>query len=139
MGRYTPTVRFETEFDGDKVVVVFKRMQSSHSMRLAPFLRPLPDGEKGIEPLTVEDKIGLFKESLPILRECIVEITGSKQPDGTENTVDTILSQEYFGPLVTKIMEQLMSASRLQEDDAKKSDAPSAAPPSAVKSEPQSA
>lgn len=129
MGRYTPTVKFTTEFDGDKVEVEFKRMRSDQSMRLAPFLRPSADG-KGIEPLTIDDKMGLFRESLPILKECIVGITGSKQPDGTANDVETILSQEYFGPLIREIMERLMEASRVAKDgnDAKKSDAPSAAP-----------
>lgn len=127
MGRFTPTVTFTTEFDGDKVTVEFRRMRSDQGMRLAPFLRPSEDG-KGIAPLSIEDKIGLFRESIPILRECLVSITGSKQPDGTENSVDTILTQEYFGPLVREIMERIMEASRIARDgeDAKKSDAPSA-------------
>lgn len=129
MGRYTPTVKFTTEFDGDKVEVEFRRMRSDQSMRLAPFLRPSADG-KGIEPLTMADKLGLFETSMPIVKECIVRIDGCKQPDGTPIDIDTILSQEYFGPLIREIMERLMEASRVAKDgnDAKKSDAPSAAP-----------
>lgn len=129
MGRYTPTVVLETEFDGDVVRVEMKRMTSAQSMRLAPFLRQSLDG-KGIEPLTIQDKVGLFKESMTILPECIVSITGVRDANGLAIDQQTILSQEYFGPLAGKIMEKLMESSRLKEDDAKKLDEPPVEPPS---------
>lgn len=126
MGRYTPTVTFETEFDGDQIKVEMRRMTSAQSMRLAPFLRPGQEG--GIMALTMEDKIGLFKESMTILPECIIGISGVKTPTGEAVDQQTILREEYFGPLVARIMQHLMLVSRAKEDDAKKSAEPSAVP-----------
>lgn len=117
MGRFTQAVDEKVEFDGDTVSFTLRRLQNKHMLVLAPVLAALP-GENALARTA-----RLVQAADGILKECITNWQGPKDAGGKALSLDEVLTESYFLPLLDEVLGRLLKVSVMQEVDAKKSPA----------------
>ena len=118
MGKFTPTVKHETEFDGEHVTVVFARLKRQDFYTLAPHMKVNEDGESVMQ---FQDNVKMSEALTPILKKYIKEIHGLTDAAGVPISIEQLCEEMYFVPLLGDVISALFAASRLSEEDAKNS------------------
>lgn len=114
MSGFTPTVRYEMDFDGDHLVFELRRLKVSHRAQV------MRASDRGTDK--AGDRESLLSESAKvILPECVVSMTGLTISSQPVTDVKTILEESYFLPLMDKVLAELMRLSLPTEIDAKNS------------------
>lgn len=121
MGTFTSVIKKEFEFDGDKVVVTFRRMKNKHFLKIAPFLIPDPNGPPTLKAGMLR-AVKLVDDAKEILTECVVRIVGLTDAEGNPLGLETILEESFFISLMDEMLGFLMEESVLKGDEAKKSE-----------------
>lgn len=118
MSRFTPTVCRTTEFQGDTVTVIFRRMQNKHVKIIAPFMQGVDEGNASMRFSDLFEMISVGKE---VFSECVVSISGLKDDQNNDVPLETVLTETYFMALVGWMFNTLAEISFVGEADAKKS------------------
>lgn len=121
MSQFTSTFVHESEYDGDKVCVEFRRLKRKHLAKLSPFMSKAADGEIKIKFTDQMEIMAILEELLP---DVVVMLTGLKDKKGDVLKLADIIEDAYFMPLFQQWLGVLLSNSFLKVDDAKKSEAP---------------
>jgi len=123
MSKFTKHIKRTYEFDGDTVEVVMARMKRKDAVKIAPKMGQ--PNEEGDITMTVEQSIKFTDESADMLAKYVVSLDGLKEEDGTPIDKDALLGEEgpvYFLELLSKMFADLLNASFVKKDDAKKSE-----------------
>ena len=120
MSKFTPSVTFTKEFDGDKIAFTMRRLQRKHVMILAPYIRT--DGEE--TKLSFAEQMQLMDAAAKILPEVIESMNGLTI-QGAEATIEQITDEMYFAPLLGDLLAEAVSASSVRAADEKNSAAAS--------------
>lgn len=118
MGRFTPYVQYETEFDGDKVKCTMKRLTNAHMLVIAPIFTANENKS------AMEKTSALLHLAPAVLTESIISFEGLTTADGAPIKMEDALKELYFAPLFDRILGRLLEASTIGEEDAKKSQKP---------------
>lgn len=123
MSGFTPTVKFQTDFDGDHLTFILKRLKVKHQAKImsATSKNKLPEE-------TTEQKIDSWRDLMDvgreILPECIVSMEGLTISGSGITDINIILEEAYFLPLVDLVLAELMRSSRVQDVDVKNLNGP---------------
>lgn len=107
MSNFIPNLRFETEFEGDKVSVTLKPLTRATYMRMVNINVETKDKS------FTEKGAALIDSASEILHEHIVEVTGLRDANGDAVSVDTMLESIYFRELNLEIYGFLVEGSNL--------------------------
>ena len=117
MSGFTPTVKYELDFDGDHVVFELRRLKVKHRAQV------MRASDKGTA--LPGDREALLSDSAKaILPECVVSMAGLTIAGQPATDIKTILEEAYFLPLMDKVLAELMRLSLPSEVDAKNSEGP---------------
>ena len=122
MSRFTPAVEAEFEFEGDRVVVTLRRLSNKQMVALAPHLAPDPAAPAALRSGVIRSA-ALIANSREVILECVTGFAGLKDSTGAALTLDAVLDEAYFLPLLDQVFSELLKVSVLTEADAKKLDA----------------
>lgn len=114
MSNFTPTVQETIEFDGDSVVVTFKRLSRKAMFELTPFITS--DGN-------VKDEAGMMAKASEFVPSHVVSIEGLTDSTGAAIDIQTVVDNAYFIELTSEIIVALFDSSKLVETDIKNSGA----------------
>jgi hypothetical protein len=118
MSKFTPTVKWETDFDGDHVVFELRRLTNEQMMKLAPcFPTELATGGAFLR------SVKLVSEAKEVLRSCVVSMHGLTDSQEQEMKLERILDEGYFIRLLDSLLGRVLKVSMLTEDEIKKLDA----------------
>ncbi|KKL79399.1 hypothetical protein LCGC14_2015240 [marine sediment metagenome] len=112
MSQFTPTVKFTTEFDGDTITMTLKRLTRKQLHTCAPIMENLDNFEKKLQYLDVMAQL---------LPDVVSDFRGLMTENG-EASLESILEEGFFGPLIDEISGELFRISFHQEEDVKKSE-----------------
>lgn len=105
MSYFTNTVTKTYDYDDDKVTVTFKRMKRKDVLATL-----LGEGT----PVEKQERV------LAYLPDCITQFDGLKV-NGEPITLAQAIEEQYFQPLIADITRDIYEASKLGDDDQKKS------------------
>lgn len=114
MSGFTPTVKFELDYDSDHLVFELRRLKVKHR---ALIMRTFEQGQGAGE----RDAI-LAENGLKILPDCVLSISGLVVGGKPITEIKDILEEAYFLTLVDKLLAQLIRISRPQGEDVKNSE-----------------
>ena len=121
MSRFTKTVQYVTEFQGDTVKVTLERLKRKDLLMLAP-LMPKADSEgKVTVNLDTEDNLKLLSAVADRLPDYVKSFEGLKDANGEEITIQDVAEEAYFGELLSDIFAKLFDISFVSEDEIKNS------------------
>lgn len=108
MSGYLPQIRYETEFQGDKVVIELKPLGRK------AFVQALPALEEAKNSSDSETKkLGAYEVACEVLDEHITEVTGLRDKNGNAVNKETMLNVVYFMMLVLGAFNKLIQESEL--------------------------
>lgn len=110
MSKFTSTIVFDTDFDGDKVHVVMKRLTNAQAQQIVPFIK----NDSGLK-----DQFDLLLVLKEILPKCVIALQGVTDGSGQELKLEQILEETYFSPLVLNIGGNLISGSFYKDEQKK--------------------
>ncbi len=124
---FTKSVSKEYTFDEAVIKVSFKRMSRVDAMLIAPNMEQLQAGE-GIK-IKFSDEMDFISKSSQIIGNCVTSVSGlviDGKPVGIADAEwkDDVLGGVYFTPLIRDIMGDIMKASFVNGEQAKKSEVP---------------
>lgn len=125
MSQFTPTLHYETEFDGDKITCEMCRLKRKHMLELISVLK---SESSVVAASQTEAKLTsmsqLAEAASRILPECLVDkkLSGLKDKDGNALSLDQIIEEAYFAPLIVKLVMFLFANSSIAKgsEDEKK-------------------
>lgn len=112
MSSFTPTVKFELDFDGDHLNFELRRLKVKHRVVVMQAVGKAT--EAASEALLAE-------AGQAILPDCVVSMSGLIVAGQPVTDIKILLEEAYFLPLVDKVLAELVRVSRVQEDEAKNS------------------
>jgi len=113
MSGYTPSVKFEHEFDGDIISYELTRLNRKEMMILTSVM--LKVSEDGT--LEAAEAMSCMIDMLP---EHVSNFTGPKDSNGNAVPLDIVTTDSYFIELATTMGTNLMEASKMGADGKKK-------------------
>lgn len=127
MSGYTPTLTFETDFDGDHVVFKVKRIQRALFRKIMPLLPTVEEGdeEKDIEvKMTHQQSIDMLEICIDDLPDYVESMEGLKDSSGNKLEFKQIVNETYFQVLLMELVSFMMQNARPGKEEGKNSDAP---------------
>lgn len=109
MSGYLPTIRFDTEYEGDEVVIELNALTRNAFIKILPVLA----AAKGSESADRSDKMAVYGAACEVLSEHIVAITGLRDKNGNAVTKEAMLGAVYFIDLVIAAFNKLVQESSL--------------------------
>jgi hypothetical protein len=109
MSNYVPTVRFETEFEGDIISMELRQLTRKTFLDWTPFLSKMDDEGK----LSEEDTIKMVNVAADILPEYVSDFKGLKDANGNPISIETVSTEVYFMDLVSILVTKLMEISQV--------------------------
>ena len=110
MGQFTKLVKRTFEFDDEKVTVTFARLRRKDMMKIVPLVAKLnqekPDGDNAVS--IAEHFLGDFSDRLV---DYIKEINGLTDASNEPVTIETVVDEAYFTPLLVDIAEAMVEES----------------------------
>ena len=128
MGHFTQAVEEKTTFDGDEVAYSLRRMQNKHMVKLAPLLVTSPSNPESALVRTAR----MVEGAKDVIKDCISNFRGVKDSSGADMTLDAVLDESYFLPLLDELLGRLLQVSVRTGADEKKLDVTPRAPSSGV-------
>ena len=113
MSNFTPTVKFETEFEGDTVRMNLRRLKRGDMMKLSPYLTTETGG--------AIDGMQLMDISAGFIRDYVFDFCGLTDAEGSELPFTAITDEVYFLGLISEIITRLFEISNMGEGDEKNS------------------
>lgn len=104
MSGYLPQIRFETEYEGDKITIQMEAMNRKAFVRVLPAL----DDAKQIAA-SASKKMAVYDVACEVLNEHVTEITGLRDKNGNAVTKEALLNAVYFIDLVTGAFNKLIA------------------------------
>jgi hypothetical protein len=105
MSKFSPTIVFETEFEGDNVRIDLSPLSRETYVKIATI------GAQSEGKTPAERGILLFESAADVLTSHIQEMKGLRDANGEPVSVDTMLGTVYFQELVTDIYGFLVQES----------------------------
>lgn len=121
MSNFTPTVKYETDFDDDHIVMELSRLKRKGILKISPFLAGGVQDDGTIK-MSFEDQAQMATVMAEILPEHIRNFEGLKDADGNSINIDTVIDEAYFRDLVGEIMGVLFRISKPSENEVKNSE-----------------
>lgn len=100
MSGYLPKIRFDTEYEGDKVAI------EMNALNRGAFVRMMPALEKA--RASAENKMAVYDVACEVLKEHVETITGLRDGNGNAITKETFLDAVYFVDLVINAFSKLI-------------------------------
>jgi hypothetical protein len=104
MSGYLPTIRFETEYEGDDVAIEMNALARNAFIKIMPMLSEARGKDSG-----QDKKMAVYGSACDVLNEHIITITGLKDKNGNAVNKETLLSAVYFIDLVTGAFQRLIA------------------------------
>lgn len=117
MSNFTPTVKYEVNFDGDHVVFHLRRLKVKQRAKI------LASANGDTSPENRESLIA--DTAAAVLPECVVSMAGLTIEGAPVKDVADIVDETYFLGLLDNLLAELLRISRVREDEAKNSSGPS--------------
>ena len=118
MSNFTPHITFETDFEGDHITAKLSRLKRKDMTTVARYVDVDEEGNLA-GGLDVEQMIEFAAEVLP---RYVEEFKGLKDADGNAISIETVVDEAYFLPLVTELVSALFDASGMKAADEKNSE-----------------
>jgi hypothetical protein len=112
MSGYLPKIRFDTEYEGDKVSI------QMNALTRGAFVRVMPALEEARR--STANKMAVYDIACDVLNEHVESITGLRDGNGDAITKEAFLNAVYFVDLVTAAFNKLIQECSLGK--AKSSD-----------------
>lgn len=133
MSNFTPSVKFSTEFDGDTVTMQLSRMKKKHVMELMPILlrhagkvTPESNDEIVIDIVDMmKDESDVIDMASKFLPDYVNNFSGLSDANGAAIDLELAMDQNYFQPLISEIIRELINISKPTQKDADKVGKPS--------------
>ena len=113
MSKFTKSLVETFDFDGDKVTITFKRLKRKHLIALSPHMTTSGDIE-------FKDQVKFMDAAAEVLPDIIESMTGLVDADGNALTVEEMVDEMYFVPLVSDLMGKVMEQSFVKDEQVKK-------------------
>lgn len=122
MAGFTRFCTGEYQFNGETIKVTFKRMSRIDAMTIAPYLETMQDGNLRV---SFKDNLEFVGHAAGIIDRCVTSLSGLKADNadvalGSDVWKEDVLNGVHFMPLIRDIMGDIMAASFVNGDDAKK-------------------
>lgn len=126
MSKFTPSVRFVTEFEEDTVTMNLNRLKTDTFMSWSPFFENI-DAGGSMPPF---DAVRLVDHVRKELGQYVHNFDGLKDAEGKSVSLATMVAEAYFFELVQEIVGELIIISKLRkgEEDEGKSAGPQPGP-----------
>ena len=115
MSKFTPTVKFEIEFDGDTISMDLRRLKNDHMIKLSQYFSP------DSKDIGLTRTVKIIKEAKEVFTDCVINFQGLKDASGNLLSLDSIFDELYFTQIFDEILGKLIHISVLSGIDAKKS------------------
>ncbi len=115
MSNYIPLVKKTYDFEGDTVIVTFKRLTRAQMISLTPFLPETEETE-----MTNEQNVNLMENVSECVSENMVECSGLRDAEGNALDLKEHIDDMYFMELVTLISTDLMESSMVNAKKLKR-------------------
>lgn len=109
MSKFTPSVFYETEFEGDKISMRLSRLKRAHMMKLVQLL-DIDKETRQVSEGSIIKCVDYLADELP---GYIQDFKGLKDEDGNAITLQEVINEGYFLYLLSDIVGQLMHISKL--------------------------
>lgn len=125
MSGYTPSLVYETQFDGDHVVFRVKRVRRDLFRKIMPFLPTNEEGEF-VENVRMSHAQGMEMLDVVIddLPQYVESMEGLRDSAGNQLKFEDIVNETYFQVLLMQLVGFMLSNSRPSEEEVGNSDAP---------------
>lgn len=104
MSGYLPQIRYETEYEGDKIAIEMTALTRKAFIKVMPSL----DGAKQIAA-TASQKMAVYDVACDVLNDHVTEISGLRDKNGHAVSKEAMLSSVYFIDLVTGAFNKLVN------------------------------
>lgn len=117
MSNFTPLVKRKFTFEGDEVEVVFSRLKRKHIFKLIPQIVSLKKeiGDSDIQDAPLDDKLDLVMAVAEGIgdkaKDYIRSMTGLKDLEGNEVSIDEVMENSYFSDLYLEIVMAMIDSS----------------------------
>ena len=111
MSNFTPLVKKEYEFEGDKVWVTFARLKRKDMLKILPLvssLQNMDDTDPQKKQIATAEVMGGM---LNIIPEYVRKIEGLKDTEGNDIAVETVMDEVYFMALASQIVMDILNKS----------------------------
>lgn len=123
MSKFTRSVPFSTEFEGDNVSCQIKRLTRADITAISSLIDHSKADENGMP--CAEDNQKMLNATIDLLPQYVGDsFRGLRDADGNPVTIEDVCSEAYFLALATEMATMLLNSSQLSEEDVKKSNAP---------------
>ncbi len=113
MSKYTNKVKFETEFEGDKITATLSRLKRKDFLKMLPYMKRDDDGNSA---MTEEDEIKFMSIASDILPGYVVTFYGLVDNDGEVIEFTTVCNEVYFMSLTSLFVNKLFEISNMGKD-----------------------
>ena len=111
MSKFTRNIKRDFEFDGDKITIVMSRMKNSDFHKLASDLSIDNSTGKPFMKASFANQTEFLNRAAEILPNRVESMEGLTDEDGVELTIDDIIDEQYFMPLISEIFAALAQSS----------------------------
>ena len=111
MSKFSPTVHFETEFEGDAVSMDLRSISREDFFKWMPYFDKIDDEGN----LPQAESLKLVNDSAGMLPRYVDNFRGLKDTGGVEVTMQQAVDTVYFMGLVTVILMRLIKISQVEK------------------------
>lgn len=116
MSKYTKTVKFEAQFDGDNVSCNFRRLSRADMTLTTSMIDYSRVDENGFP--CEDDNTKMLNAVIDMLPRYIDgQLHGLTDADGNVISIEEVAAEGYFLPLATAMATSLMNSSAISETD----------------------
>jgi len=116
MSKFTPTVAFTTEFDGDIVSMRLRRFKKREVMTLSPYFMANDDGNL---TMSFENHTKFEEVVSSLLPKNVMDFSGLVDENGVPISFKDMLDEAYFTELATAILKEMFLISRPSDGETK--------------------
>lgn len=123
MSNFTPLVKKDYEFAGDKVYVSFSRLKRKDMLNIMPLMSAISKSQKeGNDDANTEAVSAMINTVLDLLPGYVSSFTGLKTADGEDISIEQASESMYFIDLTTDIVTDLIDESLVLQGKGGKKD-----------------
>jgi len=109
MSNYSPLVKFETEFEGDKITMQLDQLTREVFLGWSPYMNLMDEDGNLDQEMTLK----LVNESASMIPQFVKDFRGLKDANGDAIPLQTVVDKVYFIEIVTVIIMKLIEISRM--------------------------
>lgn len=123
MSKFTKTIKFRSEFQGDQVTCAFRRLSRVHMAQITSMIDQDKVSDDGLP--CEEDNVKMLGAVIDMLPEYIDgTLRGLTDADGNELGIEYVVNESFFFPLAAEMGTALMNSSAMTEEQEGNFDEP---------------